>query len=146
LSSTDYAGHQFAPNSVEMEDMFLRLDQEIASFLNYLDSKVGKGNYLLFLTADHGAAHNTTFLSDLDVPTGNITGNFLPDLNTYLKGKFGKDTIVKNSQNYQLYLNEQLITSASLDREKVKTCIREWLNKRPEISYAIDMEEMDKTP
>ncbi|MBC7914923.1 MAG: alkaline phosphatase family protein, partial [Pyrinomonadaceae bacterium] len=43
LSSTDYLGHQFGPNSVEIEDMYLRLDKDIASFLNYLDTSVGKG-------------------------------------------------------------------------------------------------------
>ena len=53
LSSTDYAGHQFGPNAVEIEDMYVRLDREIASFLTYLDRTVGNGNYLFFLTADH---------------------------------------------------------------------------------------------
>ncbi|WP_368502589.1 alkaline phosphatase family protein [uncultured Prevotella sp.] len=46
-SSTDYIGHQVGPNTVEIEDTYLRLDRSIADFLNYLDKKVGKGNYLV---------------------------------------------------------------------------------------------------
>ncbi len=146
LSSTDYAGHQFGPNAVELEDMYLRLDKEIESFLNYLDAKVGKGNYLLFMSADHGAAHNATYLSDLDVPSGVFYINVMGDLNTYLKSKFGKDSLVANTQNYQLYLNNNLMTTAGIDRDKVKGAITEWLNKRPEVAYVIDMENVDKTP
>src|SRR6202012_3059728 len=63
LSSPDYIGQQFGINAVEIEDTYLRLDRDIANFLTYLDAKIGKGNYTVFLTADHGAAHNTTFLN-----------------------------------------------------------------------------------
>jgi len=145
LSSTDYAGHQFGPNAMELEDMYLRLDKQIADYLDYLDAKVGKGNYLLFLSADHGAAHNTTYLSDLDVPSGLFkTNQVLEDMNKYLKEQFGKDSLISNAQNYQLYLNEKLMTSANIDRDKVKAAITEWLNKRPEVAYVIDMEHIDK--
>lgn len=48
ISSTDYIGHAFGPNSVEIEDCYLRLDNDIAGFLQYLDTKIGKGNYLVF--------------------------------------------------------------------------------------------------
>ncbi|RZM05314.1 MAG: alkaline phosphatase family protein, partial [Pedobacter sp.] len=53
FSSTDYIGHTFGPNSIEIEDCYLRYDKELAAFLTYLDQKIGKGQYLLFLTADH---------------------------------------------------------------------------------------------
>jgi len=49
-ASTDYAGHLFGPNSIEEEDVFLRLDLDLASFFTALDTKLGKGNYLVFLT------------------------------------------------------------------------------------------------
>jgi arylsulfatase A-like enzyme len=45
---------------MELQDTYLRLDQTIADFLNYLDKTVGKDNYL-FLTADHGGAENKLF-------------------------------------------------------------------------------------
>jgi len=49
---------------MELQDTYLRLDQTIAEFLTYLDKTVGKGNYLLFLTADHAGAENVNYLRD----------------------------------------------------------------------------------
>lgn len=41
---------------MELQDTYLRLDQTISDFLVYLDKTIGKGNYLIFLTADHAGA------------------------------------------------------------------------------------------
>lgn len=89
LSSPDYAGHQFGPNSLEVEDMYLRLDKEIADFLKYMDAHYGKDNYLIFLTADHGAAHNAIYLKDMDVPAevSNYAAK-LYEINFYLREHF----------------------------------------------------------
>jgi len=38
FSSPDYIGHSFGPTSIEAEDGFLRLDQELGAFLNFLDT------------------------------------------------------------------------------------------------------------
>ncbi|HWY37175.1 MAG TPA: alkaline phosphatase family protein, partial [Bacteroidia bacterium] len=56
FSSTDYVGHSFGPKSVEVEDTYIRLDKDLEEFFVYLDTRIGKGNYTLFLTADHGAS------------------------------------------------------------------------------------------
>jgi predicted AlkP superfamily pyrophosphatase or phosphodiesterase len=153
LSSPDYVGHQFAPNSVEEEDMYLRLDQEIAAFLKYLDNMVGAGNYLFFLTADHAGAHNPQFLADNKIPAG-VSINFTADLNRYLQDLFKKNvTFVNAVTNYQVYLNDTLFTSdPSLNRGAVKDAARNWiLNDVPRkynvpVAYVIDMEDMAKTP
>src|SRR5690606_20270241 len=68
LSSTDYIGHQFGPNSIEVEDTYLRLDKELGDFFNYLDKKFGAGEYTVFISADHGGAHNINFLKDNNIP------------------------------------------------------------------------------
>ncbi len=146
LSSTDYIGHQFAPNSIEMEDCYLRLDQDIASFLKYLDARFGKSGYLLFLTADHGGAHNASYLSDLDIPAGVLYVNLAGDLNAYLKVQFGADSIVRGIVNYQVFMNTSQIEKTDYEVWEVKRSIIEWLNKRPEVSYAVDMNDMGKTP
>jgi predicted AlkP superfamily pyrophosphatase or phosphodiesterase len=152
LSSPDYAGHLFAPNSMEMEDMYLRLDKEIASFLSYLDKTVGNGNYVLFLTADHGGSHNPQFLVDNKIPAG-ISFNLTADLNNYLKGEFGTDSpFVRGIINYQVFLNEQNIPQDSaLLRNDIKASIRKWLMNNMQntykvpVSYVIDMEDIDKS-
>jgi predicted AlkP superfamily pyrophosphatase or phosphodiesterase len=78
FSSPDYIGHQFGPNSIEVEDTYLRLDRNISDLLAYLDKKVGKGNYTAFLTADHGAAHNPNFLKDKKIPADGSKFQQLP--------------------------------------------------------------------
>ena len=55
-SSADKLGHDFGPLSQEMEDYYLRLDGYIGDFIQYLDDKVGKDNYIIALSADHGVA------------------------------------------------------------------------------------------
>ena len=92
LSSTDYVGHQFGVNAVETEDTYLRLDKDLAAFFNYLDTNVGKGQYTVFLTADHGAAHNPTFLKDHEIPAGTWDdAKALSGLNALLKDKYKAD-------------------------------------------------------
>lgn len=147
LSSTDYAGHQFGPNSLEIEDMYLRLDKEIASFLRYLDMSVGEGNYILFLTADHGAAHNTQFLADNKIP-GGIAYNVTADLNMFLKEQFGKEHLVRSILNYQVFLNDSLIAAQpDLDRDKIKSVVGNWLlNSMPQkynvpVAFVLDLED-----
>ena len=55
LSSADYIGHAYGPFSHEIQDYYVRLDGYLGEFLMYLDEAVGEGNWVLALTADHGA-------------------------------------------------------------------------------------------
>lgn len=62
-------------NSIEVEDCYLRLDLELARLFSALDSRVGKGNYTVFLTADHGAVHVPAYLKSLNIPAGYFEKN-----------------------------------------------------------------------
>ena len=55
-SSVDYVGHVFGPRSWEIQDILVRLDQDLGELFTHLDAKVGRGNYVAVLTADHGVA------------------------------------------------------------------------------------------
>lgn len=117
LSSTDYVGHRFGPNSIEAEDTYLRLDLDLAAFLKYLDQKIGKGNYTLFLTADHGVAHVPGFMQENRIPAGNWQNDTLTrTVNALLKEKYNTDKLVTAEANYQVYLDDQLIKQNKLDR------------------------------
>lgn len=142
LSSTDYIGHQFGINAVEIEDTYLRLDRDIASFLTYLDAKVGKGNYTVFLTADHGAAHNTAFLNDHGIPAGVWDdGITLKDLNKMLEDKYKSTKIVLNLGNYQVNLNYEEVIKNKLDEGAIKRDCIAYLQKLPYVAFAIDMDQ-----
>ena len=53
-SSADYIGHHFGPNSMEVLAYFHTLDSYIADFIRFLDDEIGRDEYLLVLTSDHG--------------------------------------------------------------------------------------------
>jgi predicted AlkP superfamily pyrophosphatase or phosphodiesterase len=55
-SSLDYVGHEFGPLSWEVQDVLVRLDKDLADLFAHLDKKVGRGKYVVALSADHGVA------------------------------------------------------------------------------------------
>src|SRR5207247_8812568 len=54
LSTTDYVGHAYGPDSREIHDQVVRLDRYLGRFLEQLFVRYGKSNVLVVLTADHG--------------------------------------------------------------------------------------------
>jgi predicted AlkP superfamily pyrophosphatase or phosphodiesterase len=106
LSSPDYIGHQFGINSIEIEDCYYRLDKEIERLLMALDAQVGVGNYTLFLSADHGAAHNPIFLKDRKIAAGFFTPTaFKKMLNEKARPIFGSGIIADIGDN-QVWIND----------------------------------------
>jgi predicted AlkP superfamily pyrophosphatase or phosphodiesterase len=56
FSALDAVGHKFGPRSHEVQDILARLDVTIARLLDHLDARVGRGKYVVALSADHGVA------------------------------------------------------------------------------------------
>ena len=139
-SSTDYIGHQVGVNAIETEDCYLRLDKALADFFAYLDQTVGKGNYLTFLTADHGGVNNATFLQDQRIPAGIWNKKGLVDeLNKNLKTKFNTNKdLVKTIMNYQVFFNTDIIEELGLDYSAIKQAVVDRLKKDKD---AFDMEK-----
>ncbi len=137
LSSPDYTGHQYGPNSIEVEDTYLRMDKDLAQFFAFLDAKVGKGQYLFFITADHGAAHVAGFMQEHKIPAGTIPYGKSAAENAAIK-KFGRQDIVEGADNYQLYLNHKIIDSAKIDGEQVRKYLIDELNQDPNVLIAFD--------
>jgi hypothetical protein len=119
FSSTDYVGHTLGPRSMELQDTYLRLDHTIADFLTYLDKKVGKDNYLLFLTADHAGAENASYLKDNKY---NVTNVEPKEIRKALK-KFSTDTfgddLILNYSNFNIFFNKEIVKTKGLELAKV---------------------------
>ena len=140
ISGTDYTGHNFGPNAVEMEDLYLRLDVDISNFLTYLDAKYGKNNYLLFLSADHGAAHVPAFLNEHKIPAGTFDDLALQgNLNKLLSDQFGITRGVLNLQNYQVYLDEVAMLEQKKDLTAVHNAVIRYLESQPYITMAFPL-------
>lgn len=141
LSATDYVGHRYSLSSVEIEDIYLRLDQELAKFFNYLDETVGKGNYTFFLTADHAASYNSRYFMDMRGNGGYFFSRQLQrNMNDELKEEFGKDNLIISLMNYQVHLNYAEIENSKLDEEKIKKSIIKMLRHEDGVAYVVDME------
>ena len=146
FSSTDYVGHAFGPNSVEVEDTYLRLDKDLETFLNFLDKQVGANNYTLFLSADHGVAHNPTFLKNHKLPNGGVVGSEVDkSLNDNLKSIYGIDSLCIGSWNYQFYLNHTLLQDKKLDKSKVVESTIAFLQNIEGVDRAIEYSKLEET-
>lgn len=140
LASTDYAGHKFGPNSIEVQDIYLRLDRDLAEFFKYLDDKVGKGEYTVFLSADHGGAHSKGFMEEHKMATG-FYGEDNKEFNVMLKDKFKVDQLISKITNNQVYLDDKLMSENNLDAEQVKQYLIDILNKDQSVLFAVDMKK-----
>lgn len=142
-ASTDYVGHKFGPNSVEVEDTYFRLDKDLASFLSYLDKKIGKGNYLLFLTADHGAANAVNFNKKYQIPANILaTSNVLKSMNDELAKEFGVDSLVRSATNYHINFNNKKVASANINYDSLKAAVVNFLDRQPGIQFAVDIDHI----
>ncbi|MDQ8005539.1 MAG: alkaline phosphatase family protein [Pedobacter sp.] len=145
LASTDYVGHKFGPNAIEIEDVYLRLDKTIASFLKYLDSKYGKGNYLIFLTADHGVAHSLEFLEENKMPNGQLLMSPLrKSLNEYLEKQFKVKGLIEGTANYGVYFKMDRVEG--LDFSLVKQASIRFLEQQAGVLFAIDVDQIGSSP
>lgn len=124
FSSIDYIGHQFGTQSMEIQDAFLRLDLQIADLLIFLDKNVGKGDYLLFLTADHGAVHVPSFMKKNQVPVDYWNpGNMVDDVKDLLNEKYGNGEWIRNYSNDQFFLNLELIVNSGINKKEMEDYI-----------------------
>ncbi len=142
FSSTDYVGHQLGPRSMELQDTYLRLDETIADFLNYLDKSVGKGNYLLFLTADHAGAENVQYLKDNKYNVTNVEGKDISKgLRKFSTDSFGED-LVLNYSSFNLFLDKDKIKTKALDLSKVKQAFKDYLMTQEQVKRVYSEEEI----
>ncbi|WP_316823652.1 alkaline phosphatase PafA [Pedobacter miscanthi] len=145
-SSTDYVGHAYGPNSVEAEDTYLRLDKDFEEFFNYLDKKVGKGNYTVFLTADHGAAHVPGFMQENKLPSGVVSDRDIANkLNTYLNDKFKVNNVVLKSQNNQIIFDHAKTDKSDISFDVIKSASVEFLKRLDGFQNAVDIAKISQS-
>ena len=142
-ASTDYVGHQYGPNSIEIEDTFLRLDRDLASFFTFLDEKMGKDNYLIFLTADHGGSHSVDYLETNKMPGDLVNSKAnLAQVNAELAKFYNLPNLVLSMSNYHVTFNQILIEKQKLDFELIKKRSAQFLRTRPGIQFVVDVNEL----
>ena len=138
FSSTDYIGHQFGPASVEIEDTYLRLDKELAHFLEFIDENIGKENTLIFLTSDHGVVNSPKYLSDNGIPAGYFNHRKARNLlQSYLTALYGNGEWIKSYISGQIYINRTLIEDSKLSLSIVQQNIANFMIQFTGVANAV---------
>jgi len=147
FSSPDYIGHAFGPNSIEVEDTYLRFDIELGKFLDHLDRQVGKDQYVLFLTADHGVAHVPGFMQKNRLPAGTVDDEaHIKEMNQQILQRFGLSGVVKLAYNYQFTLDQKKLDSPGVNKMAVLEFIRQYSMSIPGIDRIFPVRELELEP
>lgn len=119
-STPDIAGHAFGPYSVEIQDMYLRLDLEIKRLIEALEEKVGKDEFVIFLTADHAVVPVPQFLVDKQLPGGYFyRDEFRISFQDIMKKKYGF-IIPFELDNLNIYFDHHFIEKHNLKLSEVQ--------------------------
>lgn len=146
FSSTDYVGHNFGVNSKEVQDSYLRLDQDIERMLEALDEKVGAGNYTLFLTSDHGGVHVPAYLQSVKIPAGYFDfGKFNEALNDFLSEEFGEDNLILNTSNNQIFFNYDEVSQNKIVKEDLQKAIAGFALQYEQVNRVFTREQLEAT-
>jgi len=147
FSSPDYIGHSFGPNSIEAEDAMLRFDLALGAFLELLDQKVGKNQYTLFLTADHGAAHIPEFMQENRLPAGRVfTSKLMDRLNLSLEKIYKINKLILSDDNYQYHLNLRKLDSAGISISTIADWLKKECSNEPGVDRVFTLAETNTIP
>ncbi len=121
FSATDFLGHAYGPNSQEMEDLMLRLDQTLASLFQYIDQKIGLDKCLIVLSSDHGVQPIPEFLRDKGLDAGRIDSKSMQMLlEAALDQKLGADDWIASFLPPNLYFNRGTIAKQKVRKQDVE--------------------------
>ena len=131
-------GRMFGPFSMEMEDIYLRLDRDIEHFLQFLDQQLGKKNVLIYLTSNHGVSVNPAYLESLRIPGGffNLNGS-VALLRSYLNAVYGSGNWVETVLDQQIFLNRNLIEDARISLEEIQNRVARFMVQLTGVSHTV---------
>ncbi|HBI81256.1 MAG TPA: alkaline phosphatase family protein [Bacteroidales bacterium] len=116
FSANRFIGGKFGPQSIEVEDTYLRLDKELEHFLTFINTTVGKENCLFVLTSDQGIASTPDYLEKSKIPGGYFDPKkAMVLLGSYLNALYGQGSWITGYHDKQIYLNRKLIEDSNLN-------------------------------
>ena len=119
-----YAGnYEHAPEwerPIELQDIYCRLDRNIADLIRTVESKVGVGNALFIITSTGYADAHRPVSKLFLLPGGELKMNrYSALLNVYLGALYGSDNYVEGSYLNEIYLNHAVIEKKQLKRSEL---------------------------
>jgi predicted AlkP superfamily pyrophosphatase or phosphodiesterase len=126
FSSNDYVGHAVGPDDPAVRDMAIRTDRLLGKLLDYVDQRVGAGNTLVVLTADHGVAPVPEVNEKRSMPGGRLSDmDVMKAMTVALVKRYGPGNWFTGGTVTMPYLNWELIRTKKLDLAEVESVAAE---------------------
>ena len=147
FSGVDAINHFFGPSSLENEDMLLQLDRTLADLLADVDETVGLRHTLVVLSADHGMAELPEYKAEMGFDAGRLTTDVvLAVAERIAEQQYGLADLVKFYYRPFVYLDDQVLASAKLNKAAVTAAIAKALTRERGIYLAIATDDVEKAP
>jgi hypothetical protein len=139
FSSMDYENSSFGPASVEMEDTYLRLDQDIASLLDFIDKRIGKGNALVVLTSTCSSVYPVDYMKEeYNMPVGTFSPeSAIALLKSFLNITYGQGDWIEVVGDQQLYFNRELLEKKNVSLAEIQTKTANFINQFEGVKIAL---------
>ncbi len=143
-SSTDYVGHNFGVNSKEIQDMYIRLDRDLEKLFIYLDDLVGKSEYTLFLTSDHGAVHVPSYLKDGNIPAGYFdTNQMKKDILNFVEEKFENSNLIEGFSSQQIFFDYKQLDIQDIEADDLQEALYYFLLQYDKIDRVFTRDQIN---
>lgn len=149
FSSNDAIGHAWGPDSQEVFDMTLRSDVIVKELLDHLDAKVGRGRYLLALSADHGVCPVPEIAVTQGRDAGRVSSTeLLRRVNAFLEAEFGGSGVetpkwIETFSNGWFYFDQKKLQAAGVTNRQAAHALSDWLHKQPGIQTAFTRSQLE---
>ena len=144
FSSNDYVGHALGPDSAEVRDISVRTDRTLGKLFDFIDARLGAGNTLVVLTADHGVAPVPEVNTARKMPGGRIDATeFLTTLAKALDGKFGEGQWLIPNTGGTLYLDYEELAAHKIDAKDARRALADSAKAFPHIARVYTRDEIE---
>jgi hypothetical protein len=140
FSCNDSVGHTWGPDSQEVLDVTLRADEIMRELLAHLDAKVGRGNYVLAMTADHGVCPLPEVSQAEGRPAGRASlAQLAVDAEAFLCSRYspvgGSARWFEDAQHVPwIFLNRPLLKELKIDEAEFERTLARWLETQPGVA------------
>jgi hypothetical protein len=151
FSSNDLVGHCWGPDSQEVLDITLRSDRLVRYLLDYLDTKVGRGRYVLAVSADHGICPLPERVRSKGKRAGRLPDSLLSvSANQFLNDNFGSENRpaqwIESAVFPWIYFNRSLLKERKVAAPQAENVLAQWLTRQPGVQAAYTRTRLLKRP
>ena len=145
FSANDYAGHALGPDAPEIRDISIRTDQLLGKLMDFIDARIGQGNCLVVLTADHGVAPVPEVNAARKMPGGRLdAAQYSRSIADALSAKFGQGPWFASDASGFIYLNHETLARNKADAREVRQFAADTARLLPHIARVFTRDELER--